>query len=136
MSANARNDQGRAPSGCCSNCKAAITSQLRFCGVCGKDLLDPNSPLVTPEARDERASVWQYVLGGVLIIPALALLLFSVKLGSNGGTVFAVPALVFLGVGFVVIFARSSRGKTLAVLVSLPLLFVLMLLSNACLTCR
>jgi hypothetical protein len=72
----------------------------------------------------------------MLMLVAAALFVLATKMGSNGGELATVPAVMYLCSGLGVLMARTSGAKTLAVLCSLPLLLLLYAVQGVCLICK
>lgn len=62
----------------CPRCGAQLTSEARFCGLCGQDLQAPalapptSTPTGSPGVPPKRSSAWLYASGIVVVIAVLA----------------------------------------------------------------
>lgn len=122
----------------CPNCAAPISAtSVDKCPACDAAIADSNAPRpVDSPPHGDTSSIWPYIVGGPLILVSVILLLFAAKLGRNGGELAAVPALLYLVTGIAVINATSPTGKTLSLLASIFLYYVLYVLSSACIFCK
>lgn len=122
----------------CPNCSSPLADpSADKCPTCNALITDPSG--LHREGRRPHAygsSFWGYVVGGPLILVSLVLLVFAAKMGSNGGQLVAVPALVYLATGVAVINASSPTGRMLSLLISVFLYYLLFLLNSACIFCR